>query len=151
MNQVIKQNLYPLIYCIVGKRYSGKTELSKVMNEKTGIKLLDFGKFLDEPEIKKRKTENEFVVSQLILKLRAMQDLKVLIEDFPQNKEQYTYFVNNCKPLQKIYYLKAENSSCFERVNNIQMGDPNYIDCDTLDKMLTDFESKKPFFEFLII
>ena len=149
MNKVIKQNLYPLIYCIVGKRYSGKTELSKVMNEKTGITLLDFGKFLEEPQIKKRKTENEFVVSQLIVKLRDMQDLKVLIEDFPQNKEQYTYFVNNCKPLQKIYYLKAENSSCFERVNNIPMGDPNYTDCATLDKMLTDFESKKPFFEFL--
>ena len=31
-----------------------------------------------------------------------MQDNKVLIENFPQNKEQYSYFVNNCKPFQKI-------------------------------------------------
>ena len=149
MNKIIKQNLYPLIYCIIGKRYSGKTELSKVMNEKTGITLLDFGTFLNEPDIIKRKNENEFVVSKLILKLRALQDIKVLIEDFPQNKEQYTYFVNNCKPFQKIYYLQADNSSCFERVNNIEMNDPNYTECATLDKMLTDFESKQPFIEFL--
>ena len=149
MNKIIKQNLYPLIYCIIGKRYSGKTELSKVMNEKTGITLLDFGKFLNESDIIKRENENEFVVSKLILKLRSMQDLKVLIEDFPQNKEQYTYFVNNCKPFQKIYYLQADNSSCFERVNNIDMSDPNYTECATLDKMLTDFESKLPFIDFL--
>ena len=45
MNKLIKQNLYPLIYCIIGKRYSGKTELSKVLHENTGITLLDFGKF----------------------------------------------------------------------------------------------------------
>ena len=42
MNKIIKQNLYPLIYSIIGKRYSGKTELSKVLHEKTGITLLDF-------------------------------------------------------------------------------------------------------------
>ena len=149
MNKIIKQNLYPLIYSIIGKRYSGKTELSKVLHEKTGITLLDFDKFLNEPNIVKRKKENEYVVSQLILKLRAMQDVKVLIEDFPQNKEQYTYFVNNCKLFQKIYYLQAENSSCFERVNNIEIGDQNYTDCAKLDKMLTDFEEKKPFIEFL--
>ena len=149
MNKIIKQNLYPLIYCIIGKRYSGKTELSNVLHEKTGITLLDFGKFLNEPDIIKRKKENEFVVSKLILKLRQMQDIKVLIEDFPQNKEQYTYFVNNCKPFQKIYYLQADNSSCFERVNNIQMEDPNYTDCATLDKMLTEFEAKKSFIDFL--
>ena len=95
MNKIIKQNLYPLIFCIIGKRYSGKTTLSKVINEKSGIKLLDFGKFLERPDIIKRKNENEFVVSKLILELRKIQRYKILIEDFPQNKEQYTYFVNN--------------------------------------------------------
>ena len=74
-----------------------------------------------------------------------MQDIKALIEDFPRNKKQYIYFVNNCKPFQKIYYLQADNSSFFERVNNIKMNDPNYNECAILDKMLTDFESKQPF------
>ena len=149
MNKIIKQNLYPLIYCIIGKRYSGKTTLSKIINEKSGIMLLDFGKFLEEPNIIKRKHENEFVVSKLILKLRKVQNYKILIEDFPQNKEQYTYFVNNCKPFKKIYFLKAENSSCFERVNKIPMDDPNYTDCSQLDKMLTEFDNKKTFIDFL--
>ena len=97
MNKIIKQNLYPLIYCIIGKRYSGKTTLSKIINEKSGIMLLDFGEFLSKPEIIKRKNENEYVVSQLILKLRKCQENKILIEDFPQNKEQYTYFINVSK------------------------------------------------------
>ena len=149
MNKIIKQNLYPLIYCIIGKRYSGKTTLSQKINEKSGIMLLDFSKFLEEPDIIKRKNENEFVVNKLILKLRKIQRCKILIEDFPQNKEQYTYFVNNCKPLKKIFFLKAENSSCFERVNKIPLGDPNYTECSQLDKMLTEFDNKKSFFDFL--
>ena len=149
MNKIIKQNLYPLIFCIIGKRYSGKTTLSKIINEKSDILLLDFGKFLEEPDIIKRKNENEFVVNKLILKLRKIQRHKILIEDFPQNKEQYTYFVNNCKPFKTIYFLKADNSSCFERVNKISMGDPNYTECSVLDKMLTEFDNKKAFFDFL--
>ena len=149
MNKIIKQNLYPLIFCIIGKRYSGKTTLSKIINEKSDILLLDFGKFLEEPDIIKRKNENEFVVNKLILKLRTIQRHKILIEDFPQNKEQYTYFVNNCKPFKTIYFLKADNSSCFERVNKISIGDPNYTECSVLDKMLTEFDNKKAFFDFL--
>ena len=39
INNLLKQNLYPKIYSIIGKRYSGKTTLSKVLNEKTGIEM----------------------------------------------------------------------------------------------------------------
>ena len=39
INTLVKQCLYPTIYSIIGKRYSGKTELSKVLNERMGIKL----------------------------------------------------------------------------------------------------------------
>ena len=63
------------------------------MNEKTGITVLDFGKFLNEPDIIKRKEENEFVVSQLILKLRQMQDIKVLIDDF-EITNKYRLFIS---------------------------------------------------------
>ena len=149
MNKIIKQNLYPLIYCIIGKRYSGKTTLSKIIHEKSGVVLLDFSQFIQEPDIIKRKDENEFVVSKLILKLRKIQKYKILIEDFPQNKEQYTYFINNCKPFKKIFFLKAENSSCFERVNKIPIDDANYTECSKLDKMLTEFDNKQPFIDFL--
>ena len=149
INNLLKQNLYPIIYSIIGKRYSGKTTLSKVLKEKTGIEIMDFNDFLKCKEISKRKNENEFVVSKLINKLRQMRTLRILIEDFPQNKEQYIYFINNCKPFEKIYYLEADNSSCLERLNDISLDDTNYTDSSLLSEMLYKFEQKKDFNDFL--
>ena len=139
---LIKQNLYPVIYSIIGKRYSGKTELGKILSCKTGFSHFDFNDFLKEKNIKKRKNENEFVISQFILKLRKMRNLRVLIEDFPQNEEQFNYFVNNCKNFEKIYYLNADNSSCLERLNKIPLNDSNYIPCHKLGDLLCEFERK---------
>ena len=149
VNSEIKKNLYPIIYSIIGKRYSGKTELSKELKNKIGMSILNFDDFLKEPEICERVGETEFVINNFILKLRRMQDIRVLIEDFPQNKEQYIYFINNCRPLEKIYYLNAENSSCLERLKNIPVDDSNYTDCSKLDSMLFEFEQKKNFYDFL--
>ena len=149
INNLLKQNLYPKIYSIIGKRYSGKTTLSKVLNEKTGIETFDFNEFLKCKELAKRKNENEFIVTKLINKLRQMRTIRILIEDFPQNKEQYKYFVNNCKNFEKIYYLNAENSSCLERLNDISLDDPNYTDSSTLSELLYKFEQKKDFYEYL--
>ena len=149
INTLVKQCLYPTIYSIIGKRYSGKTELSKVLNERMGIKLIDFNIFLKKPEIKKKINDVEFVVSKFISELREMRDIRVLIEDFPQNKEQYSYFINNCKPFEKILFLKAENSSCLERLNKIPLDDSNYISSSELNKLLYEFEQKKTFYEFL--
>ena len=78
-----------------------------------------------------------------------MRDIRVLIEDFPQNKDQYTYFINNCKPFEKILFLNADNSSCLERLNKIPLDDPNYISSSELNKLLYDFEQKKNFYDFL--
>ena len=149
VNNELKKNLYPIIYSILGKRYSGKTTLSKELNSRIGMKLINFNEFLEEKEIKERKNETEFVINNFILKLRKIQDTRVLIEDFPQNKEQYIYFINNCRPLETIFYLNAENSSCLERLKNIPLDDPNYTDCSNLDTMLFEFEQKKAFIEFL--
>ena len=149
VNSELKQNLYPIIYSIIGKRYSGKTELSKVLNNKIGMTLLNFSDFLKEPEIYERVGETEYVINNFISKLRKIQDIRVLVEDFPQNKEQYIYFINNCRHLEKIYYLNAENSSCLERLKNIQIDDSNYTNCSTLDSMLFEFEQKKNFIDFL--
>ena len=149
VNSDLKKKLYPIIYTIIGKRYSGKTELSKELNKKIGMTLLNFDDFLHEPEICERANETEYVINNFILKLRKMQDTRVLIEDFPQNKEQYIYFINNCRSLEKIYYLNANNSSCLERLKNISVDDSNYTDCSKLDSMLFEFEQKKNFIEFL--
>ena len=149
INNSLKQNLYPVIYSIIGKRYSGKTTLSKILKERTGIELLDFNEFLKCKELSKRKKENEYIVSKLIYKLRQMRTIRVLIEDFPQNKEQYIYFINNCKNFEKVYYLDADNSSCLERLNDISLDDPNYTDSATLSELLYSFEKKKDFYEYI--
>ena len=149
VNSDLKRHLYPIIYSIIGKRYSGKSELSKVLEEKMGMTLLNFNEFLREPEIKERVKETEFVINKFILKLRRMQDIRVLIEDFPKDKEQYIYFINNCRPLEKIFYLNADNSSCLERLKNIPVDDKNYISCSELDSRLHEFEQKKGFLDFL--
>ena len=149
INTLVKQCLYPTIYAIIGKRYSGKTELSKVLNERMGIQLVDFNTFLKRPEIIKKKNDVEFIVSKFISELREMRDIRVLIEDFPQNKDQYTYFINNCKPFEKIIFLNADNSSCLERLNKIPLDDPNYISSSELNKLLYEFEQKKSFYDFL--
>ena len=150
VNSLLKQNLYPIIYTIIGKRYSGKTELSKVLNAHTGIEILDFNQFIKSNKefIKKRK-DNEFIVSKFIYKLRNMRNIRILIEDFPQNKEQFIYFINNCKPFEKIYYLNADNSSCLERLNSIPLDDPNYTESSKLNEMLYEFENKKSFHDLL--
>jgi adenylate kinase family enzyme len=93
VNNELKKNLYPIIYSILGKRYSGKTTLSQELNSRIGMKLINFNEFLEEKEIKERKGETEFVINNFILKLRKFQETRVLIEDFPQNKEQYIYFL----------------------------------------------------------
>ena len=149
INTLVKQCLYPTIYSIVGKRYSGKTELSKVLHERMGIKLIDFNTFLKKPEINKKINNVQFVVSKFISELREMRDIRVLIEDFPQNKEQYSYFINNCKPFEKIIFLQADNASCLERLNKIPLDDPNYINSSELNRLLFEFEQKKDFYEFL--
>ena len=149
INTLVKQCLYPTIYSIIGKRYSGKTELSKVLHERMGIKLIDFNTFLKKPEINKKKNDTQFIVSKFISELREIRDIRVLIEDFPQNKDQYTYFINNCKPFEKILFLNADNSSCLERLNKIPLDDPNYISSSELNKLLYEFEQKQNFYDFL--
>ena len=149
INTLVKQCLYPTIYAIIGKRYSGKTELSKVLNQRMGIKLIDFNAFLQKPEIAKKINDTQYIVSKFISELRETRDIRVLIEDFPQNKQQYVYFINNCKPFEKIIFLKADNASCLERLNRIPLDDPNYISSSELNKFLYEFEQKSDFYEFL--
>ena len=149
INILTKQYLYPTIYSIVGKRYSGKTELGKILEEHMGMKLIDFNAFLSRKEISNHINDTKYIVSSFINELRQMTDIRILIEDFPQNKDQYSYFINNCKPFEKIIFLNADNASCLQRLNKIPLDHPNYIPCSSLNKLLYEFEQKTDFFEFL--
>ena len=148
INILIKQCLYPTIYSIIGKRYSGKTELGKILEKRMGIKLIDFNDFLNTKDIKKNINDNKYIMDKFIELLRSLRDIRILIEDFPQNKEQYSFFVNNCKTFEKIIFLNADNSSCLQRLNKIPLDHPNYIPSSALNKLLYEFEKKKIFLNF---
>jgi adenylate kinase family enzyme len=45
---IVKEALYPEVYCIIGKKYSGKTELAKLLSERMGMKIIDFKEFLND-------------------------------------------------------------------------------------------------------
>lgn len=147
----VKENLYPTIYSLIGKKYSGKSTISKIIAEKMGMKTIDFGEFLKSPHVSKKDLvkDNDFIVMEFIKKLRDEEGSRIIIEDFPRTKEQYSFFVNNCKQFQKILYLNADNSNCFDRMREIGMDHTNYIGCSELGKLLYEFEQRAPFINFL--
>jgi len=147
--ETLKENLFPEIYCIIGKKYSGKSEISQVLSEKTGMKVIDFLEFMREPAIAKKAHDDEFVIKQFINRLREEEEKRVIIEDFPMKKEHYTIFVQNCKSFKKIFYLNADNNEGSERMRKLGIHHKNYIGCAELNKLLTEFELKKEHLEFL--
>lgn len=147
--ETLKENLFPEIYCIIGKKYSGKSEISQVLSERTGMKVIDFLEFLREPQIAKKAHDDEFVIKQFIARLRDEEEKRVIIEDFPMKKEHYTIFVQNCKSFKKLFYLNAENNECSERMRKLGIHHKSYLGCAELNKLLTEFELKKEHLDFL--
>lgn len=145
----LKENLFPEIYSVIGKKYSGKTEISNILSERTGMKVIDFLEFLREPQIAKKSNDDEYVIKQLINRLREEEEKRVIIEDFPMKKEHYTIFVQNCKKFKKIFYLNADNNECSERMRKLGIHHKNYLGCSELNKLLTEFEMKSDYLTFL--
>jgi adenylate kinase family enzyme len=48
---LVLENLLPEIYCVVGKRYSGKSTICKFLEKRIGAKIIDFNDFLREKNI----------------------------------------------------------------------------------------------------
>jgi adenylate kinase len=46
--EATKEALVPDIYCVIGKRYSGKTVVSQAIAERLNAKVVDFPKFLQK-------------------------------------------------------------------------------------------------------
>lgn len=49
---LVKENLLPEVYCIIGKTYSGKTTIARFLNERMNMKYFDFNEFLNSPQLK---------------------------------------------------------------------------------------------------
>jgi adenylate kinase family enzyme len=145
----LKEALFPEVYCIIGKKYSGKTEISKVLCERTGMKCINFPAFLKETQIAKKINDDEFVINQFINRLREEESKKVLVEGFPMKKEYYTIFVQNCKNFKKIFYLNVSNNEASERMRKLGIHHTDFIGCSELNKALTEFENKNSYLDFL--
>ena len=145
----LKETLFPEVYCIIGKKYSGKTEISKVLCERTGMKCINFPAFLKEQQIAKKINDDEFVIKQFINRLREEESKKVLIEGFPMKREYYTIFVQNCKNFKKIFNLNVENNESSERMRKLGIQHQEFIGCCELNKCLTEFEKKNSYLDFL--
>ena len=48
----VREKLFPDIYCIIGKKYSGKTEIGNALADRMKAKLIDFNDFLKDPIFK---------------------------------------------------------------------------------------------------
>lgn len=45
----VKEQLFPEVYCIIGKKYSGKTTIAKLLGERISMKIINFNDFLNDP------------------------------------------------------------------------------------------------------
>jgi len=70
-----------------------KLSLSKLADENKRIGDVDIKNSL----IAKRNIYNVILIDKFIKTLRTLEETRILIEEFPQNQEQYSYFINNCK------------------------------------------------------
>jgi adenylate kinase family enzyme len=152
VNQVyetVKKQLCPAVYCIIGKKYSGKSTLANILAKRMGMKVIDFKEFVKDPQIAKKKDDDLFVVTSLAAKLREEDSTRVIIKDFPQKKEHYNLFVKNCKNFEKIFLLNINDELATERMYKMGYNNPRYIGCSELNKQIYEFNKKNDFIEYL--
>lgn len=144
VNRSLKESLLPEVYCIIGKRYSGKTTLGRALSERMNMKYFSFKEFLETTEIKKRKNDDEFIITNFLNLLREENNRRVIIEDFPQTENQYNLFVKNGKAIKKVYYFNTEDYIVNERMLKMGKDHPNYIGCTKLKEELDSFKVFNP-------
>jgi adenylate kinase len=144
MNEVyrkIKENLIPEIYCINGKKYSGKSTISKAFEKRINMKHINFSEFLERPIIKKRINEDEYVIDHFIEYLKTINSRRVIIEDFPKTESQYKLFVKSGKEIKKVYILNTEDFIISERMMKLGKDHENYLGCSKLKEELDKYKT----------
>lgn len=142
--QSFKESLLPEVYCIMGKRYSGKSTFSQRLQKQFNFHYLNFKEIVNDPKLKMRVHEDEIVVAHLLGLLRSFDVERVIIEDFPLKEEYYKLFVKNGKPIKKIFYLECEDYLCTERMMSLGKTSPNFIGCSNLHQEIKSFNDKNP-------
>lgn len=144
VNQVyrsVKESLLPEIYCIIGKRYSGKSTIAKALAERLGMNYICFEDFLKTPNIQKRASDDEYIIKNFLDLLREENSRRVIIEDFPRTENQYKLFIKNGKNISKVYKLNAEDYIVSERMMSLGKNHPNYVGCTKLKEELDAYQS----------
>ena len=52
--EAVKEKLYPTIYLIIGKKYSGKTTLGNMLSQRMSLKKIDYKEFINTESISKK-------------------------------------------------------------------------------------------------
>lgn len=144
VNIKFKKCLIPEIYCIIGKKYSGKTTFSKCLKERINIDIINFKDFLNRIDIVNRISDDNYVINRFIDDLRMIEEEKILIEDFPLNENYYRLFLKNAKEIKKIYYLETDDSTSNERMMKLDSTDKQFIGSAQLKVELDQFKLNDP-------
>jgi len=138
--QLTRQAMLPKIFYMVGPKCSGKTALGHALAERTNMTPLNFSKFVRDNGLKKEDDETK--THALIQHLVNETSPRMLVEDFPQNLTQAKYFMKNCVPPVKAFYVKASKDTCQERMLLRGKGHPEYLPSAILSKKIKKFHDQ---------
>lgn len=82
----------------------GSNEVTKLLAEWVGAKVLNFTDFFWEHFINQHK-DDEYITQQLIEYIQNHRARRILIEEFPQNKQQAKHFLEHSSPPDHIFFF----------------------------------------------
>ena len=144
----LKKEFLPEIYLMIGKRYSGKSTVSRLLKERISMDIINFNEFLQDPEINKRKNDDEFVINNFLRLQRDRQISRFIINDFPTSKEFFNLFIKNGRNFKKIFYLNVSNNNSTMRMRELSKQEKKYVGCSQLNNDLYEFDKKLDLLEF---
>jgi len=144
----LKKEFLPEIYLIIGKRYSGKSTISNFLKERMSMEIIYFNDFINDPEISKRKNDDEFVINSFLRLQRDRQITRFIINDFPASKDFYNLFVKNGRNIRKVFYLNVSNNTCTTRTRDLCKKEKKFIGCSQLNTELYEFDKKIDIIDF---
>ena len=109
-----KRALLPEVFFLIGPKASGKTTIGEKLAERSNMKLMNFDQFIKENSL--QHADDEKVVFALIRALLDEVSPRILLEGFPQNQNQATWFIRNCTEQAKVFYCKCSKDTCQERM-----------------------------------
>lgn len=141
----VKESLLPEVYCIAGKKYSGKSTISRSLSYRMNMKWIDFEEFVAKPQL--LESSKEDIILSFIEELRKISEARVIVENFPLDKEMFVLFNKNGRPIYKIILLTCDDAVCTKRMMNLK-GTNEFIGAGALRKKNEEFKKLRDLFAF---